>query len=57
MTNERIFAEDDAKRVIGIKFERQGRIEKAMHSERGEAILYTGAIGSPSDFGAIWNRS
>lgn len=47
MTKELIFAEDDSKKVTGIRFERKGRIETAMLSEGGEVILSAGAIGSP----------
>ncbi len=42
-----VFAEDDAKRVVGIAYERGGKTEKALLNEGGEVIISAGAIGSP----------
>ena len=42
-----IFAEDDPKRVIGVRYLRKGVPETAMLAEGGEVVLSAGAIGSP----------
>ena len=42
-----IFAKDDPKRVVGVRFNRKGTVQEAMLDDGGEVVLSAGVIGSP----------
>lgn len=46
-TEALIFAEDEPKRVVGVRYHCKGRIEEVRLKPGGEVILSAGAIGSP----------
>lgn len=46
-TEALIFAEDDPKRVVGVRYRRKGRVEDVLLKPGGEVVLSAGAIGSP----------
>ncbi|MEM7507739.1 MAG: GMC family oxidoreductase N-terminal domain-containing protein [Pseudomonadota bacterium] len=46
-TQELIFAEDDPKKVVGVRYDRKGVSSVAKLKPGGEVVLSAGAIGSP----------
>ena len=46
-TERLIFAKDDPRRVIGVKYNVKGAPEEALLKQGGEVVLSAGAIGSP----------
>lgn len=46
-TEALIFADDDPKRVIGVRYQQNGRCHSVYLKDGGEVILSAGAIGSP----------